>query len=1375
MWAQPDSPRALFSPVRSSSSSDTGEVLIRSTRAQETTGSGSVRITVQKLKEVPVQPPLSEQQQWSSGREERLKPRGRPEREAPERAGGPTQPDRQTLHKPGPTKENREPSRTTPSAAETRPHRTPSAAQDVLTSRFDAGGRDAMLAALKQRSHSAPHRREVKVQLLDPGLLQTSSQGDPVPTTGSQDAVGVSGVQMEAGLPSGSPGDASVTAAAVPLFRAQSHLEARVCRLADGVEKLLQADREGGDRGRSLTLHHLEKLHSQQLQFQCEERGRGFTLFYLFQEEDSLKTAKTGPDPHETQQNQPQLNPLQSQSKPVHYQQDLNLPPQSSSQQSRPQTQFTVQNPETQQVQSNPIPVQQTQSQPVLPQSQTQQSRSQQTGPRQNQFTSQQTPPQPVQSKPNPTHQNHLQPLQSDPQQTQSRTLPSSSHQTGPQQNQSHSHLQTHQSIPVQRRPVIWSTLDEAGQVLRQVRKQKKVLEENLGALLRTRTGEVLNCQLEALAANRDWTEEVRIKKTVDAWIRTLSKDIQDEISVEKVAPCRSADAVSTRPHSQTPAVTSQRAAGASSAHSGRGRPLGTLRGTTSKTARGRGSRGQTGGQVQWAEPVGAAGRLSNRTQVEDESYLAHLYGRALYEGSRRTLKKSPYLRLSSPVSPVSRKLRPRVVESVRGVKVKSCKTQTCLAPPPALLPGRLQRNDHMTSGDPDDHRVTATDGQSVPMAIPLGRPRMDSSSRCLYDRQQEVTSPPMAPPTSAVAAVEEDRSPELQSQEQQDTSEAPPPPSVDIMEVRGEEEVEEEVVFPGTDFLSVTDVIQEVRAGVEVELDGGPSPPPVLYQGPVFPPQVPPTLPLQDQAPLHQPDLQRDLLETRLVEWVEQQLMSRIISQMYRPPLHDPAQNGSPDQSEHEDQSVTSDIIEAAGGSGLQFFVDSDVLVDSALIRQLVSEVLSEQITLILGRTDTQGPEPEPEPPGPEAHQEDELVSLVPTPVPTPPSSPTTEPNRETTPMTTPPPSEPTSLQIEEPPQPITEPEPVATPTPSPEPAHSPESPHVGHQAPPLPAPENTELLLDEEERSEEHLDTHLILASAAVEEPRPLSPPRPAPSPPPPGPGSSPASRSSSSEESSSSQSSSPSSSSVETEAALRHISEGELLITINQLTAAAAAITDPVHSFSSSLQEIQEDLDFDPPSVGQVRGHDILKALLTKMEEHRGERPQPEGSWGREEEEEVSVGEVREDWTTKHQRTTIPRSLSRSTAAQRGQTSSPGQISRSADVSSISFEGANQGSVAVGDFIVEPIGALTSDLQTDQSPPHLKDTHTVQQVFPVRVSNSGEQQGGGARSMEVYLPSITPQEEEEHQEEYQEEVMEECLSAAAADSDSSVSDRF
>lgn len=64
---------------------------------------------------------------------------------------------------------------------------------------------------------------------------------------------------------------------------------------------------------------------------------------------------------------------------------------------------------------------------------------------------------------------------------------------------------------------------------------------------------------------------------------------------------------------------------------------------------------------------------------------------------------------------------------------------------------------------------------------------------------------------------------------------------------------------------------------------------------------------------------------------------------------------------------------VEAAAGGGLQLFVDSNMSVDSALIRQLINEVLTEHVALMLGHRDTleAGPGLEPPKPGPGAHQE--------------------------------------------------------------------------------------------------------------------------------------------------------------------------------------------------------------------------------------------------------------------------------------------------------------------------------------------------------------------------------------------------------------------
>lgn len=62
---------------------------------------------------------------------------------------------------------------------------------------------------------------------------------------------------------------------------------------------------------------------------------------------------------------------------------------------------------------------------------------------------------------------------------------------------------------------------------------------------------------------------------------------------------------------------------------------------------------------------------------------------------------------------------------------------------------------------------------------------------------------------------------------------------------------------------------------------------------------------------------------------------------------------------------------VEAAGGGGLQLFVDSNMDVDSALIRQLVNEVLTETVAQMLGQRDMQNTGPEPPKPRPAAAQE--------------------------------------------------------------------------------------------------------------------------------------------------------------------------------------------------------------------------------------------------------------------------------------------------------------------------------------------------------------------------------------------------------------------
>lgn len=88
----------------------------------------------------------------------------------------------------------------------------------------------------------------------------------------------------------------------------------------------------------------------------------------------------------------------------------------------------------------------------------------------------------------------------------------------------------------------------------------------------------------------------------------------------------------------------------------------------------------------------------SSRLPQESEQQLARLYGRAPYEGARRTLKTTPYLHFSSPGSPLGRRPRPRLVESIRGQSSSSRPATldllkevlvTCRLSPP-LVPSHL-------------------------------------------------------------------------------------------------------------------------------------------------------------------------------------------------------------------------------------------------------------------------------------------------------------------------------------------------------------------------------------------------------------------------------------------------------------------------------------------------------------------------------------------------------------------------------------------------------------------------------------------------------------------------------------------------------------
>ncbi|XP_055719889.1 protein TALPID3 isoform X2 [Salvelinus fontinalis] len=1522
----------------STSSSDAGDVLIRATKihfpeqsyeGQRDLGSFStisnktdnVKITVKKLRDVAQpslldEPPKIEKQRQARKQDHRHVP---PALQANLPSVSPSEGTKARKKSPVkrvPQKETQVPSldgKETPTSVQ--PKGSEDKDHDLLISRYAAGGKGAILAALRQRSQTIPLRREVKVQLLD--------QGPPL----SQEPQPVSGLSGDKGAASTAAG---VTAAATaPLIKAQSDMGACVSQVWEGLQRLLESDRYPGrareareDRASERVtqleeqlntvtqqrLQHLEWIQSQQMELQNHLLGSALSVVTGHAPVPSPSMLNTGPaatvqpdprlpqdlpghvhithldaadsspavpataspDPSSQQRGGEGKSPLETPAprrvipKPTRWNTTTVRNTQNATQQHSYRTQKTPRSAQQGngrlleaipnnssslatrgvQQQSSARAAIATPNDSCRQPAQSREGQRQQEGVKElviaalakHSDTNHQgrgggghqpglpssfgVPEQPSSAvkRANDTlqelgrlkteMQTLLQAREAFPAAESRETVretasaktsntPSSSSSkqpTIPSPTTMHHHpppcvSMSQEEVAVVLPPVLPlpparptptllqqsrpypSMFEDAERVLRQVQRHKKTLEENLEAMLRAKDGETLRSQLEALSCNRDTTEEVRIKKTVDAWINALSKDIQSQCGEMK----------------------------------------------------------------------------SNQ---DGEEYLVKLYGKALYEGNRRTLKKGPYLRFNSP-SPKSKAPRPRVVESVRGVKMKSSKTQTSLphgrsvsSPLYPAVPSEPQYIFSPTRGGTQYHPGTSLEGYLIPMAIPLGQPRVDGlapqPSRVLISDWPVTTSMPPSPPRPAPAprkptvAVPEVKSgprrrqPQLQVQVQpsvniephtptptpsQSPAPSPPPPPAavpppDIQSVEGahdeERDDEEESVFPGTHFLEVADIAQdseeeELHDG-PIELNGLASPPTAMYHGPVFP--CYPAEPLPPPDPVLSSIQHRETLENRLVDWVEQQLMARMISEMYQPPLADPAQNQSPSPSEPED-SVTSDIVEAAGGEGLQLFVDASVPVDSELIRQYVNEALAETIALMLGQREGQERPVAPAKPQDPPPQEE---PLVPTPVPTPePSVSPGPPSRGLSPLATPQASEQGTPQ-QSPREPHTstpaDPEPIVTPVTTPDPSPLAVSPPSGPAGPwgdaslPL-AEEQPHCPVEEQEKHNKPL-----VMSVAEEEPvsvppvppvtsspQTLSPRSPTP-PPPPGP-QTPSTFPSSSSSSSESTSSSNSSTVTGTDAAARHISEGELLLSYSQAAAARAFEEEGfyvpylINSFSSSLQEVQ-DMDYDPPSEGQVRRpvipahHDPILSLLAKMDQGviTQTRPDPEESW--EEEGEVSEGQrprlhpAGERLVTGHSLTVQPwnRTVTRTGTEpnpRQGHVSSPGQLTlQSADVTDATSFQDTQWPVDIRVLDVEP--EMPNQPDTSMSPPPMEDSvsHCSPQATelscppaprpaPILVrqfqktngetsEKPGERAQQGSRVVAVRLPFTGPEEEEE-----------------------------
>lgn len=583
------------------------------------------------------------------------------------------------------------------------------------------------------------------------------------------------------------------------------------------------------------------------------------------------------------------------------------------------------------------------------------------------------------------------------------------------------------------------SILKDAEKILRGVQNNKKVLEENLEAIIRAKDGAAMYSFINALSTNKEMSEKIRIRKTVDEWIKTISAEIQDELERkdyeqklfdQKNQRTKKVQNMSkdSRTHTQEKNVKNSVV------------PRRHFQRQTEEHFRHPSIRNMPASSLQKGRKEGF---WKGATVTQDEDYMIQIYGKPIYQGHRSTLKKGPYLRFNSP-SPKSKPQRPKVIERVKGTKVKSIRTQTDFyATKPKKIDSKPQHSVTVLPGDqqylfsPSREMPTLSgtlEGHLIPMAILLGQTQSNSDSMppagVIVNKPHPVTVTTSIPPSSRKAETGV-RKPNIAVVEMKSEKKDPPQltvqvlPNVDIDSISNGSadaslylpnsketspplktwiqtpefmKLEEDVKFPGTNFDEVIDVIQEEEACDEIseysepvlEFNRGVKAVSTKYNGPPFPPVASVLQPTSDI--LDKVIQRKETLENNLIHWVEQEIMSRIISGLF--PIQQQAIANISASVSETSEPLTSDIVEGTSGGALQLFVDAGVPVNSDMISHFVNEALAETIAVMLGdgEAQKQGPIPTSVSGDVSASQTpllERVCTPVATPQPTPPHSP--------------------------------------------------------------------------------------------------------------------------------------------------------------------------------------------------------------------------------------------------------------------------------------------------------------------------------------------------------------------------------------------------
>ncbi|XP_066464331.1 protein TALPID3 isoform X2 [Eleutherodactylus coqui] len=572
-------------------------------------------------------------------------------------------------------------------------------------------------------------------------------------------------------------------------------------------------------------------------------------------------------------------------------------------------------------------------------------------------------------------------------------------------------------STSLPKSPVSWrrpvnprkSMFEDTKQILREVQNNKKVLEDNLEAIARSNDWARRYNLISALATDSDGAEKIRIQKLVDSWITDISSEIQDELaqkekkseqSYKNSAVRRNAGSTKNIKDNRFKDIKAPASRAVSSTKPSSG---GSAKPQWKKTGE------KLAGQNNTVLPKkDGSSKVSQKAQVSSvmsEEMLDRVYGTPVYQGHRGTLKNGPYLRFGSPPAK-SKPQRPKVLETVKGVKLKSAKVQTSFhemeraviksRSPEFSIPKNYEPQYVFCPSEETCGPCAPMQGQLIEMAIPLATPKPKAEvvrpNIAVVEMRSEIKVPPqlsvqVLPCVNIDSITSDSPGTSHRTPSPDPPSRMPSPIKTDVQIPENVETEEEILALPGSSppemDITPDDQVEEVPEPL-LELNGCGLTHPPQHGGIPFPPPAPA---LQTNADILEGNItRREALVNRLASRVQQEIFDRVISEM-----HSRRQDIIPHvtlSSSESSGSVSSDVVEAAAGRS-SWFVFDGVPVESSLIGQYVEECVAETVAIILAERNARHVPASPPKQTVVQPVPVEMIPLVPTPQCTPPSSP--------------------------------------------------------------------------------------------------------------------------------------------------------------------------------------------------------------------------------------------------------------------------------------------------------------------------------------------------------------------------------------------------